>query len=322
MKQILIIISILGGVLSLSSQSIDSISTKEKYDSIHYSYTGYIYLDSVVVTASRNGFDVKDFIEMVRKDSSLYKAFKNLHFANYDFNNSITFFNKKHQVKSQYISRNHQYYENNCRWMETIEEIENKNFFKRKRKYKYYTAKLYDRLFFTKDSICNEPFKTSFTPSEKSNSKMEKYIKELKKLIFNPGQKANIPFIGKKTEIFSPKMRKYYNFSITQEILNKSDSCFVFTAKLKPSLKKSQKGKTVLRYLKTYFAKDNMQILYREYRLKYKTLAYDFDVDMKINLTKIGDNYFPINIKYNGNWHVLFKKRENCKFSTKIFNIE
>lgn len=320
MKNILTVCIFLFLTLSLHSQE-EHNSTDSKYDSIKYSYTGYIYLDSIVVTASRNGFDVKDFIDMVRNDNSLYKAFKNLHFSEYDFENRIIFFNKKHHPKSKYSSINHQHYNSNCRWMEILEEKENNNFYKRNKKYKYYTAKLYDRLFYTSDTICNEEYSSSYKPKDNTDSRMEKYIKELKKLIFNPGQKANIPFIGDKTEIFSPEMRKYYDFSISQEIFNHSDSCYVFTAKLKQNISNSDKNKTVLRYLKTYFLKDNFQILFREYRLKYKTLAYNFDIKMKINLTKINNNFLPSSIKYDGSWHVVFKKRETCKFETKIYNI-
>jgi len=52
-----------------------------------------IYLDSFVVTASRQGFDTKDFIELVRTDDSFFNAFNNLRFASYTSSNEFTFYN-------------------------------------------------------------------------------------------------------------------------------------------------------------------------------------------------------------------------------------
>ena len=293
---------------------------QSNYDSVFSGFSGYVYLDSVVVSASRNGFDVADFIKMVKNDNTFYRAFKNLRFAEYDFSNKLSFFDKKKRKKAGYTSLNHQFFKDDCRWMEVKHIDENKNFIKSNNKYRYYTAKLYDRLFYTHGKICNQDTSRLLDLRENNLSGMEKYVVELKKMIFSPGRKANVPFIGSKMEIFSKKMSKYYNFSITQEYYGNTP-CYVFTAYLKPGLSVSQADNTVVKFLKTFFARKSLQIIRREYHLKYKTPAYNFDVKMAIVLQKIQDKYFPSHIKYNGTWHVLFKKRETCKFETEIKNL-
>ena len=54
-----------------------------------------VTLDSFEVTASREGFNVTDFIEMVRNDRSFYEAFRNLRFVAYSAENDIQFYNRK-----------------------------------------------------------------------------------------------------------------------------------------------------------------------------------------------------------------------------------
>jgi len=294
---------------------------KINYDSVYSGFTGFVYLDSVVVRASRNGFDIGDFIKMVKNDNSFYKAFKNLRFAEYDFDNKLVFFDKKKRKKAGYTSSNHQYYRNRCRWMEVKSTKESHKYMDSKGRYNFYTAKLYDRLFYTHGKVCNQDTSHILKLDIYRANRLEKYVLELKKLIFSPGKKTNIPFIGSKMEIFSKKMRKYYNFSITQENYNDSIPCYVFTAYLKPNLTISQADNTVLKYLKTYFAKKSLQIIRREYHLKYETLAYNFNVKMSIKLQKKFGKYYPKNIKYDGTWHILFKKRETCKFETGISNL-
>ncbi len=291
------------------------------FDSVYSEFSRFVYLDSIVISAKRNGFDVNDFIKMVMEDNSFYKAFKNLRFSEYDFENNLEFFSKKDDLKAKFKSISHQYYKNNCRWMNEKKIIVNKGIYKKNKQYKYYTSRLYDRLFYTHGILCNQDTSHLLNLNNKHARGMEKYVLELKKLIFSPGRKTNIPFIGRKMEIFSKKMRKYYNFSITSTYYQDSIPCYVFTASLKPNLTLSQADETVLKYLKTLFSRKNLQIIRREYHLKYKTIAYDFNVKMAIKLQKINEKYYPQNIKYDGTWHVLFKKRETCKFSTKIYNL-
>jgi hypothetical protein len=68
----------------------------------------------------------------------------------------------------------------------------------------------------------------------------------------------------------------------------------------------------------TWFRKSDYAILQRDYSLSYKTMAYDFDVDMKVRMTQSGNRILPAYISYNGNWHVFSKKRERVRFTVAL----
>ncbi len=130
-------------------------------------------------------------------------------------------------------------------------------------------------------------------------------------MIFQPGRKVEVPLIGKKTAIFDEDMLKYYDFSITSKIYQNKWDCYVFKAAAKP---KYRSGKTVIKYIETYFDKNNFQVVGRNYHLKYDGL-FDFDVKMKIELSKVKEKYVPTFIQYNGQWKIPTKRREVAKFT-------
>ena len=150
---------------------------------------------------------------------------------------------------------------------------------------------------------------------------MSKHVEELKKLMFKPGEKADVPFIGKKTAIFEAKMHKYYDYKIRSALYQDSIDCYVFTVAVKPKYLKKKKGKTVIKFLETYFDKSSFQVIARTYQLKHKTAIYDFDVLMDIKLGKLGDLYVPEYIRYKGTWDVSFKKRETAKFEMQVYDL-
>jgi len=280
-------------------------------------FGGMIYLDSLVVSATRNGFDVEDFIRQVRTDESFYQAFDNLRALSYHSDNTIHFFDKKNRPKATYFSSIQQHSDGRCREMAIFEEVISGNFYKRKRKrkHRYYTAKMHSELFLTDGRVC-EPL----TPSTKKPKGIQKHIAELKKLIFSPGDEADVPLIGKKTALFSERMKPYYNYSISSEKYKESTDCYVFTAEVKPEYLTRKKDKTVIKYLKTYFAKDNLQIVARDYYLYYYGALFDFDVRMNVELTKFGALYVPEKIEYDGFWDIPVRKPEIAKFTLTFYS--
>lgn len=278
-----------------------------------------VFMDSFVVSAKRGGFKPEEFIQYVIEDESFYHAFQNIRFLSYKADNTIDFFNKKKKLKASYKSSTQQVFDGQCRTMEVLSESTSGNFYKgSKKQYRYYTAKIFDRVFFTHGKVCPEK-KASNThiPTKGSGKgKIEKHIYELKKLIFQPGKKANVPFIGSKTEIFSPKMQPFYNYLLISKELNGID-CYVFIAAAKPEF---SKDKTIVKYMESYFEKDNFQILARNYKLEYNGALFSFDIKMKVKLSKKGDLYFPKSVEYDGAWDVPMKAAERCKFSMKIKN--
>ncbi len=277
-----------------------------------------VQLDSVVIVAQKAGFSVEDFIAFVREDESFYRAFKNLRTASYRFDVEMEFQDRKERQKASYRAAQVQYFEASCRWMEILESSSSGNFFKKRKlpKYKYYTAKLYDRLFCTVGKVCNEQSMPDPDGTEDEKRKMEGHVEELKKLIFSPGEKANVPFIENKTAIFSERMSSFYDFMITSDAYNGTE-CYVFTAAVKPGYA-DREGKTVIKYLSTWFRKEDFQVMARTYRLNHQTLLYTFDVEMDIRLTKRGTQYFPVQIGYDGFWNIPFKKYEKGTFTVRF----
>lgn len=291
------------------------VSLAQKDTSEYVPISAFIDLDSFVVTATRKGFDVEDFIELVRKDDSFFRAFHNLRFVDATFKNDIQLFDKKGKVKASYQSTSKQTSDGRCREMQNFEEQITGNYFKRKKKYRYYTAQLYDRVFFTNGRVCENPNATTW---QAGKSGIEKHISELKKLIFSPGEKADVPLIGNKTAIFEPKMRKYYNYSIASKQYLTGADCYVFTAKVKEEYQEKKEGKTIIKYLETYFEKETFQVLARNYQLAASTTFYDFDVTMRVKLTKVGDKYFPETVEYDGQWDIPLKKPEIAVFKAQF----
>ena len=279
-------------------------------------FGGVINLDSITVTASRAGFDVADFVELVRKDKSFYQAFTNLRHHSYEFSNHIDILNKNKEVTASYDSQARQNSDGDCRSMEEWDQVVKGKFFKnaKKRKHKYYTAKLYDRLFFTKDTVCE----SVRIYEGDGDLRQEGHIDKLKQLVFSPGEKINVPIIGKKMEIFEPEMAKYYNYEINSVTYKNGQPAYVFSAKVKPNYLDYKEDKTVIKSLQTYFDKENFQVLARDYRLQYSGVLFDFDVTMRIELKQVDGKYVPAFLSYDGDWKVAMKKRERVRFSMEV----
>jgi len=300
------------------------ISTQAIYaqkDSVpEFDFSRFIYLDSVVITASRSGFDTDEFVDMVRADSSFYEAFRNLRFVAYDAENDFTFYNKKNEIAAAYTSTTRQYTqkkgEATCRTMDILEENITGKYYKRNRKPRYYTTKMFERLFFAKEEICET--RTSTPSEDEDDGRIARYVTQLKKLIFQPGEKVNVPVIGGKTAIFEEKMAKYYDYSINSEAHQNGMDCYVFRVNVKPEFEDRKEGKTVVKSLETFFEKKTFQVIGRNYRVAYYGALFDFDVRMNVKLTKLNDQYLPEKITYDGFWKIPTQKLEKANFTIKI----
>ncbi len=49
---------------------------------------------------------------------------------------------------------------------------------------------------------------------------------------------------------------------------------------------------------------------------------YDFDVDMEVQLEKIGELLVPKVLRYRGEWDVVFKKKERAVFTATLFDFK
>jgi len=281
-----------------------------------------VYMDSIVIKASREDFSAPDFIEMIREDESFYLAFRNLRAADYSFLTDMSFFNRKGVKDGAYVALHHQVIEDGCRYqMKITENLSGKFYNKRRKKSKFYTFELYDRLFLLHDTTCNitvQPQRVDF-----EGEGMEGHVSELKKLIFAPGTGSNVPFIGDKTEVFSEKMQSRYDYMITSARYGPdSIDSYVFRVKIKPEFAAEKNNKTVIKDLTTYFSKKDFQVLGRRYRLAHYKALYQFNVFMDIQLLKVNGIYLPSRIHYDGFWDIPFKRKETSNFTVTFKNYQ
>lgn len=280
---------------------------KNFYDDI----MGVVFLDSVTVTATKGGFKVADFIQLVREDTSFYLAFRNLRRANYTSENQIKFYNSKLKLKASYDSQIRQYAWGNCRSMEVLREHVFGKLYDRKQNYKFYTAIMFDYLFFTHDTVCIDFWK-KVKPEDMSH--IEKHKQQLKTALFNPGQVVeNIPLAGKKMAIFSADNSKYYDYKIRSTTYKDSIECYVFEVRQSDSSWVDDND-AVVKHLSTYFNKKDFKIVARNYHLAFRSVLFDFDVTIDIRLRSLGEHLIVEYLSYDGFFDIPLRKPEIARF--------
>lgn len=273
-----------------------------------------VTLSEVVIN---NKINVPAFIDRVRTDTTFYKAFRTLRIVGFTALNDIRMLQKDGDIKASLRSKIKQIRSNNCRSMQVLEESTTGDIYGKNKNFNYYTGEMYAGLFFTRGSICGETnIVKGIEHSTAGLSGMEKHKAQLKMLFFNPGKQINgIPFISGKTAIFDKDMANHYYMSIDMEEYNKT-SCYVFKIKAKDK----KRGNVVINEMTTWFNDKTFEIVARNYSLSYDAGVYDFDVEMQVELTKIGEYLVPSLIRYNGNWKAIFKKRERGIFTATLFD--
>ncbi len=277
-----------------------------------------ITLKEVVV---RSNLNVPAFIKRIQDDTTFYKAFRNLRVLGYTSLNDIRMMDKKGKQKASLNSRTRQHADKACRWTEVMEEFMTGDIYDKKRNLNYYTAEMYAGLFFAPDTVCGETNVVKDMAFNLKNKKgLEKHKEQLKMLFFNPGKKIpGIPFIGDKIALFDEDIAKRYDFVIDMEAF-KGEMCYVFTLTPRADLSGGKKDKIVVDEMVTWFRIDTWEIVARKYNLSYSAGVYDFDVHMEVEMTKFGEYLVPALMRYNGNWDVMFKKRERGVFTATLFD--
>lgn len=281
-----------------------------------------IYDTALVDTVSINykkEFDVKDFIKMTKADTTFYRAFKNLRMYPHISNNAIEIFDKEWSEVGK-INRSANHFSNgSLAWVTITNEETNGKVYKKDGSHKYFTAEMYDKVFFKKGKFqVNNIVQGAYSQEKmKGLSTKDKYYEKLKTFMFSPGTKVKgVPFIGKKLDIFSEKMTKYYDFTIEKTFFRDTIPCYKFSCKKK--LDVPDKKVTITR-LVTFYDRRTMNIIARTYALKDITPMFSFDMKMFIELNYNFGEYLPVKIKYNGEWDVPFKKSEQIKFEMNCF---
>lgn len=276
-----------------------------------------ITLSEVVV---RTNINVPAFMKYVQEDSTFYKAFRNLRVLSFTSINDISMLDKKQKIKASLKSKTRQTVANGCRTMQVLEENKTGNIYDGDYHWNYYTASMYAGLFFTKGQVCGETNVVKGTDfSAKDKSGMEKHKTQLKMLFFNPGKKIpGIPFIGNKINIFDEEVAQLYDFSIDYTDYNQHH-CYVFTIVPRENLTDDEKDRLVIDNMTTWFDTQTMEVIARNYEMSFDAGVYDFKVKMEVEMTHYKDYLVPRVIRYNGNWDVMFKKRERGVFTATLF---
>lgn len=287
---------------------------QQKNDSTVKVANNYITLSEIVVNKQ---LDVPWFIDRVKNDTTFYKAFRTLRIIGYTAINDIRMLDKKGNIEASLNSTTKQVRSDDCRKMQVLDQRMTGNIYDADSNFNYYTAQMYAGLFFTKDSVCGENnIVKGHEFSTAGLSGIEKHKEQLKMLFFNPGKKiSGLPFISNKTEIFDESMADKYDMYIDYRNFNNVD-CYVFTIRVKDDKKSS----VVIDQMTTWFNAKTFDIVARNYSISYDAGVYDFDVNMEVQMSKFGDLLVPSIIRYNGNWKVIFKKREHGIFTATLFD--
>ena len=268
-------------------------------------------IDSVAIQAVK--INNQTFINKILNDTSFYQAFRNMKQYSFTGENRIFTYDKKNKVEGKIYRKI--YHNNKGDYkMQFLAKQDSGKLFKRNGKYQLYTVEMFDYIFM---NAYNSDFIESMDKPVGQGGSNESYKDKLKTLIFRPGHPIKgVPFIGNKTAIFTANMRQYYDYSYTSGTYLDSIPVYLFKVNMKPDLSNWSKDDLMIKEMVTIFDKRGLRILGRYIDMKWDNLAFDFDVQMNIEMAPFddGDSLLPTKISYQGNWNVPFKKEERASF--------
>lgn len=271
-----------------------------------------IQLDSNVNIVAQK-LSVETFIRAITTDTSFYAAFRKMKKYSFIAENRIYTYDKKNKVNGK-IYRKIRHSNSGPVRMEYLVKQDTGKVFKKNGKYQLYTIEMFDYIFmnaYKSDLVSNT---ATSSPGGKGDSNSS-YKDKLKTLIFNPGKPVKgIPFIGSKTEIFTPNMRQYYDYNFQSGTYLDSIPVYRFRVSVKNDLSSWTKDGLMIKELVTIFDKRDFAILGRYVDMKYSNMLFDFNVQMNIEMGYFGEDKLPTKITYQGNWNVPFKKEERASF--------
>lgn len=271
-----------------------------------------VTIDSAITVTSTR-LTIESFINEIINDTSFYAAFRNMKKYTFTAENRVFTYDKKNEVEGKIYRRI--YHNNNGPYkMQFLDKKDEGKVYKRNGKYSLYTVEMFDYIFM---NAYNSDFIPSAPVTGAKGESNESYKDKLKTLIFSPGRPIKgVPFIGSKTQIFTPNMRQYYDYSFYRGTYLDSIPVYRFKVAMKPGLSNWTKDGLMIKELTTIFDMRNFQILGRYVDMKYDNMAFDFDVQMNIELGYFGEDQtlLPTKVTYQGNWDIPFKREERASF--------
>lgn len=297
-------------LLSFSAQGQDT--------TINLDNGAFTLTDAIV----RNNFDYKAILQRIKEDTSFYKAFKTLRTIGYSSYNYIQMRDKNDKVIATLNSKTRQNKVGGCRTMDVLEETISGNMKDANGEYNYTTPALYASLFFTKGQICGETNIVKGKVRTVSGAGLSKSKDQLKMLFFNPGKKIpGIPLIGNKLDLYDEAAHELYDYKLDY-VEYHGQLVYVFEVKPKEDLGFFSKNNVVVDQMTTWFNPKTLEVLGRNYALSYNAGAYDFNVQMEVEMTYFNGQLVPKILRYKGNWDVVFKKREKGIFTATLFDFK
>ncbi len=278
-----------------------------------------VMLDSVMITAVKDGFSVDEFIHYVKTDTTFYQGFKNLRYYNHDFHSELKVLKGNGDVVG-FLYREGKYsISNNLLTVSVDSSYNDGKIYNRKGKYRYYTPEFFDEIFFPKDSI--SVTKNARGGKKEIKDENEQNEEDAKTIVFSIGSgnvEAGNSKKKKKLAVFDIDMQQYYDYLISQEIFQDSIECYSFTVRMKEGLDKKDEEQVLIRELVSYFDKKTFNVMYRKYVMTYRYWLIDLDVTIEVFMDYELDILIPSYIHYDGYWDIPFSKPEYAEF--KLWN--
>ena len=271
-----------------------------------------IVVDTAVATVNaRGGLYVQDFIDQILRDTSFYEAFRNMKKYDFTAENRVYTYDKKNRIEGKLYRKLRHSNLNGKHNIQYLAKQDSGKLYKHNGKFDLYTVEMFDYIFM---NAYNSDF-VKGGDSPHPEGKNESYKDKLKTLIFSPGRPVSgIPFISKKTEIFSAPMKNYYRYEFAKGTYLDSIPVYRFKVIQRPDLLDEQKDNVMIKELTTIFDRRDFQILGRYVDMKYSNMVMDFNVQMDIELNHYNGELLPVKISYQGNWDVPFHKEERASF--------
>ena len=192
-----------------------------------------VTLSEVVV---RNNLDISKFIQLVKNDTTFYKAFRTLRILGFTSLNDIRMMDKEKNVKASLQSKTIQHVKNGCRTMETLQELL-RAICMTMIKILIIIQRNFMQVFFLQNKqVCGENnIVKGVDHSTKSKSGIEKHKEQLKMLFLIPAKKFPASLLLGIRSQFDPDVAKNYDFSVDMTDFNGQD-CYVFVVKAKGDL--------------------------------------------------------------------------------------
>lgn len=267
-----------------------------------------ILLESIDIRPGQDSIPLEEVIQIIMTDTSYYQSFRATRKPGYSSEGQF----QDAEEPSIQMSRQAKSIETMGRGkIKRTAEVNHKKIINRRGRYKYLTARMYDKVFFPTTSYpLNTELNREFDTDD--GSRMDQFENQLKQLLFNPGAPIpGVPFMADRLAIFSEEMIPKYRFEVWLTSIN-GIGCIGFKA----TAKEPEDNSTVIKELTTYIEEARMQVKERTYRMAFSNLFLSFNIFIETQVELGAEPYLKW-VKYDGGFDLPFTAPENVQFWVK-----